>query len=73
MGYPIISSIRMGMVSGHPPQTRSFRSSGSIRSRSASELLPDGKRPSFLASTTVCSGISRYHARIKFRLFSPYQ
>jgi len=40
----------MNVCVGMSPQTRSFRSSGFIRSRSASELLPDGKRPSFLAS-----------------------
>jgi hypothetical protein len=39
---------RMGTGVGLFPQTRSFRSSGSNRSRSASELLLR-KRPSFLA------------------------
>jgi len=45
----------MSMASGHPPQTRSFRSCGSIRSRSASELLLR-KRPSFLASRRFAPG-----------------
>jgi len=43
-------------VSDHPSQTRSFRSGGSIRSRSASELLLDSKRPSFLASRRFAPG-----------------
>ncbi|OPY74368.1 MAG: hypothetical protein A4E63_00751 [Syntrophorhabdus sp. PtaU1.Bin050] len=44
------SSLGMSICVGISPQTRSLRSCGSIRSRSTSELLPDGKRPSFLVS-----------------------
>ena len=45
-----LHDLRMGICVGISPQTRSLRSSGSIHSRSTSELLPDGKRPSFLVS-----------------------
>jgi hypothetical protein len=49
------SSIRTSIGIGLSPQTRSFRSSGYIRSRSASELLLR-KRPSFLASRRFAQG-----------------
>ena len=45
----------MGTGVGLSPQTRSFRSCGYIRSRSASELLLR-KRPSFLASRRFAKG-----------------
>jgi len=51
--------IRIIQVSKHPSQTRSFRSSGFNRSRSASELLlmQKTKLPRL---STVCSGIHRH-------------
>jgi hypothetical protein len=50
------SFLRIVVSSGLSPQTRSLRSSGSNRSRSASELLLDSKRPSFLASRRFAKG-----------------
>jgi hypothetical protein len=52
-------SLDSSLVSDHPSQTRSFRSSGFNRSRSASELL-HAQKTKLPRLSTVCSGITRH-------------
>ena len=57
--------IRIIWVSDHPSQTRSLRSGGFNRSRSASELLHTQKTE-LPRLSTVCSGIPRHLPNDRF-------